>query len=224
MGCKPNSFIDCDADEEPLHEVELDAYWIDRVEVSVAEYTKCVYAGKCKLPGLPGMHVGAYWSNESKGVPLDHVCYSEAVDYCAWAGKRLCTEAEWEKAARGTNACLYPWGNTWPTCEQALFIGCTPTDSVANLSEVTDNEAGASPYGVLNMAGNVSEWVSDWYVPDFYLYGPVSNPKGPASGQWRVERGGSFWSSYSDVTSWFRWMVSSQEYCSSAGLRCCSSY
>ena len=193
MGC--NSEIDniCYDDEKPYHEVQLSAYYIDKTEVTQGAYKKCVDAGVCSDPGCNWNPSG------TPNRPVVCVDWNDAIAYCTWAGKRLPTEAEWEKAARGTDGRKYPWGNQTATCEYAVMYdgsdyGCG-TGSTWDVC--SKSPAGDSPYGLCDMAGNVWEWVSDWYGSDYYSNSPASNPTGPVSGSGRVRRGGSF--DYDDV-------------------------
>jgi formylglycine-generating enzyme required for sulfatase activity len=169
-------------DEKPQHPVYVDAFWIDRNEITNALYARCVEAGKCSLPVMPGERF-----YEKLNQPVQGVAWTQAVDYCQWAGRRLPTEAEWEKAGRGTDGRLYPWGNTPPSEQQAnfdfLFDG---------LIDVGQLPVGASPYGALDMAGNVWEWTADRYDENYYAKSPYKNPTGPESGTTRVVRGGAW--------------------------------
>lgn len=191
MGCDTaNPAEVCAADAQPVHGVTLDAYWIDLYEVTNGQYGVCVQAGACAAPSrwssaLRARYYGNYLYNS---YPVLYVSWHDAASYCAWAGKRLPTEAEWEKAARGAGGELaYPWGNGAPTCYHANFQGC-----LYDTAAVGSHGAGASPYGVQDMAGNVWEWVADWYAEDYYAHAPASNPRGPAEGTERVVRGGSW--------------------------------
>jgi formylglycine-generating enzyme required for sulfatase activity len=166
-------------DEKPPHKVYLDAYWIDRTEVTKEQYQKCVAAGKCAAPSCSGTGQGDH--------PVVCVSWQDAADYCAWAGRRLPTEAEWEKAARGTDGRKYPWGNEPPDDRRCNF-----NQNVRNTTPADNYLAGASPYGALDMAGNVWEWTADWYNETYYSGVPTPNPQGPESGQYRVLRGGSW--------------------------------
>ena len=188
--------------EKPQHEVDLDAYWMDRTEVTNINFGKCLAAGAC--------HPKQYETSAASYVPYSvHpdaqnfpalIYESEpAVEYCQWAGRRLPTEAEWEKAARGADGRLYPWGNDPLGCNRANYYACALSTSTAPrcgnsehcaTNEVNSHPTGASPYGALNMAGNVWEWVADWYQADYYSHSPADNPRGPASGHFRVIRGG----------------------------------
>ncbi|RME43920.1 MAG: hypothetical protein D6795_18690 [Deltaproteobacteria bacterium] len=174
-----------DLDETPLREITLDAFWIDRTEVTVGAYRACVNAGVCAEPahgqycnwGVPGR----------EDHPINCVSWKDAVDFCAWEGKELPTEAEWEKAARGTDGRKYPWGNEEPHCDRGNFDDC-----VGSTTAVGSYPAGASPYGALDMAGNVEEWVADWYSSSYYASSPAENPEGPDTGTGRVSRGGAW--------------------------------
>ena len=191
MGCNEAVDGDCDSDELPYHEVTLDAYEIDETEVTVAAYAACVQAGACAEPdtGYNGCNWGAADRAEH---PVNCVDWGQAGAYCAWAGKRLPTEAEWEKAARGTDGRRYPWGNATASCDFAVMydggVGC----GTGTTWPVGSKPAGASPCGALDMAGNVWEWVADRYDSGYYASSPETNPQGPSSGSDRVGRGGGF--------------------------------
>jgi len=195
----------------PKHVVYLDPFWIDRTEVTNRMYAICVDDGICSYPDL-----SAHYENASKADhPVVPVNWFQATDYCAWAGRRLPTEAEWEKAARGIDGRTYPWGDEKPDCDIANYLDCVgETLPVASLS------LGASPYGVFDMAGNVWEWVEDWYDSDYYAYSPYENPGGPSYGEEKVARGGA-WSTYIFmVRSVFRHFVPPDNLNSSTGIRC----
>jgi sulfatase modifying factor 1 len=203
-----------DREEGPAHQVLLNAFWIDRYEVTNGQYMKFMEATRRRPP--------ATWSIPKLGdeeQPVVGVSWEDAAAYAKWAGKRLPTEAEWEKAARGAGTSsatnLYPWGNRFDekkvnSAESALG----KTTGVRELPE------GASPFGVYNMAGNASEWVADWFAPDYYQTSPKENPKGPDTGTWKVVRGGGWWckSENCQVTHRRKELPTAQT--SSIGFRC----
>ena len=175
---------------QPVHTVDLDGYWIKETEVTNAEYLRCVQAGKCKdLSENPYLHDATY-----ANYPVVEIEWEQAAAYADAIGGRLPTEAEWEKAARGPAAFVYPWGNTPPDNKHANFSGAGTQPAGAYPS-------GASPYGVLDMAGNVKEWVADWYALNYYKDSPLRNPTGPATGRERVLRGGFYGSNAAQIRS-----------------------
>jgi|GEM_PF-867020 len=191
MGC--NTAVDdyCEFDESPYHEVTLSGYYIDTMEVTVSAYGDCVTAGGCTAPTTGSF---CNWGVAGKdNHPVNCVDWTQATAYCTWAGKRLPTEAEWEKAARGTDGRKYPWGNETATCHYAvMFDGDHVCGGGEATSAVCEMPAGDSPYGLCDMSGNVWEWVSDWYDSGYYADSPSSNPTGPDSSWGRVVRGGAY--------------------------------
>jgi formylglycine-generating enzyme required for sulfatase activity/predicted Ser/Thr protein kinase len=195
-------------DEQPVHSVTLDSFWIDQTEVTNAQYRKCVEDGACEEPGC--------WDDSDLNAPdqpVVCVIWYEAQAYCEWAGGRLPTEAEWEYAARGPQGNKYPWGDDEPTCELAQFSECS--GKAASVGSFPD---GASWSEALDMAGNVWEWVNDWYGE--YPSTDQTNPIGPETGDNKVLRGGSWGNFAGDVRSAYRSRGIPHDSNSSDGFRC----
>jgi len=197
MGCdkdNPAGF-ECKGIEDMKHDVFLDAYWIDQVNVTNAQFARCVSEGGCKSAPVyttSRERPSYYGDPQFADYPVINVTWNQAKEYCEWAGRRLPTEAEWEKAARGDkDARTFPWGDDLPTCDTANFRNGTNCVGDTTISSLYP--AGASPYGVLDMAGNVWDWVSDYYDARYYSDSlEKMNPQGPSSGNYRVMRGGCF--------------------------------
>lgn len=185
--------------ERPEHSVTLDSYAIDQYEVSLQLYRRFLQEAQHDAPPT--------WDDEAAETvgdrPAVGMSWSDATAYCAWAGKRLPTEAEWEKAARGTDGRRYPWGHMQPFVDIANYNrGVWVSEAITLVGVAGGVEGmsvrhglkagGRSPYGLHHMAGNAAEWVADWYDREYYGKSPEKNPTGPASGEKRVLRGGSW--------------------------------
>jgi formylglycine-generating enzyme required for sulfatase activity len=179
-------------DELPAHDVTLGAFWIDQVEVTNGMYALCVEAGTCRPPvKVNSDNRDEYFGNsEFRDYPVVYVTWYDANAYCQWAGRRLPTEAEWERAARSDDMRNYPWGNELPNGENS-----NSNNIVGDTTRVGSYAIGASPFGALDMGGNVWEWVADFYQSKYYSESPSVDPTGPDDGglnHLRVIRGGSF--------------------------------
>jgi formylglycine-generating enzyme required for sulfatase activity len=203
-------------DEVPFLEITLSTYWIDTTEVTQAAYRDCVTAAKCTAP------IKNYDPTGHATYPVSNVTWQQASSYCAWAGKRLPTEAEWEKAARGTDGRVYPWGNLTPTCQQAFWLDCPGGD--AGSVPVGTHPSGASPYGVQDLAGNALEWVSDWYDNSYYDVSPSTDPHGPSSGVYKVSRGGAWAYGAGYLRTSDRYSVMPTTAVDQQGFRCAKGY
>ncbi|HSN04593.1 MAG TPA: SUMF1/EgtB/PvdO family nonheme iron enzyme [Nitrospira sp.] len=188
--------------EMPQRSVYLDAYEIDKYEVTTVQYLKFVLATN-RSPQVDWKFDGGNFQETMVAHPIMHVTWYEADEYCKWAGKRLPTEAEWEKAARGdADARIYPWGNEMAGLSRANYGRTGLSGPVRDRPErlllyppiisVFKYDNSASPYGIFQMAGNVAEWVADWYDKDYYKKAPDKNPKGPETGTQKAFRGGGW--------------------------------
>jgi formylglycine-generating enzyme required for sulfatase activity len=210
-------------DEKPVHSVYLDAYQIMTYEVTNKQYAQCVRNGTCEGGGYEYLDAAGNILNRlNDEAYVDHpvvtVSWFQAETYCKWIGARLPSEAEWEKAARGTDGRIYPWGNDNPTTDLLNF-----NLTVWDTTPVGSYASGQSPYGVYDMAGNVWEWVADWYSETYYQSSPSSNPTGPSSGQYRALRGGSWNFVVNGVRSALRDDVTPDSIGSVIGFRCARS-
>jgi formylglycine-generating enzyme required for sulfatase activity len=199
----------CPFDAMPNESISLSAYRIDRHEVTQEDYEVCVQMGPCTAPA------GDYDPAGAPRIPVANVTHGQAAAFCGWLGRRLPTESEWERAARGTDQRTYPWGEDTPSCVRAQKDGCDGDRiNVESLPE------GRSPVLAFDMAGNVSEWVADWYNPAYYPTADNVDPPGPASGTERVVRGGSQASGDDDLTTWRRDRARPDETDENRGFRC----
>jgi eukaryotic-like serine/threonine-protein kinase len=237
-------------DEKPAHTVYMDAFWIDRTEVTNAMFAQFVSATNHQT--LPEK-VGSSWAwtgsefqevsgtdwrhpngpqttiNGLEDHPVVQVSWEDARAYCQWAQRKLPSEAQWEKAARGTDGRTYPWGNA---SGPVNFVNFADTNSNADWADKNVDDgyettapigsymSGASPYGALDMAGNVWEWVNDWYQENYYSNSPEQNPGGPATGSEKLLRGGSWNNRWPELLSYSRWKSGADGRISSYGFRC----
>ncbi len=210
MGCN-------DLTDAAAHTVDPNAFWIDQTDITNKMYALCVNAGVCKPPidTNSQTHSSYYGNSQFDNYPVISVNWNMANTYCKWAGRQLPTEAQWEKAARGMNGRTYPWGNDAPNNSLLNY-----NRDVGDTTAVGSYPSGASPYGALDMAGNVWQWVADWYDANYYNNSPFSNPLGPSSGQYRVLRGGSWDDSANLVLSAYRAGGDSNLTSLSYGFRC----
>ena len=259
MGCVPSEYFDCapghySFDRElPQHTVYLDGFFIDIHEVTNSQYAQCVAAGVC---ADPKSHIGFttgetvyddahYGDPQYANYPVTFITWTDADNYCTWVGKSLPTEAQWEKAARGSSDTrMWPWGNTYPTCALLNFWNhdtpnnegmCGTNLNGCATAAVGSYPEGASPYGVMDIAGNVWEWTADWAIEDYYTYyEPDAWPANPfpseeeldavGGTELKVVRGGGWNSNYLDIRLTGRQFFDVTEYSSgnTIGFRCVS--
>ncbi len=219
MGAKSDNNYAHDS-EKPQHTVKLSGFWIDKYEVTNAQYAECVKTGYCVVPRDLSSHTRTdYYSNtEYADYPVINVDWNQAYYYCTFAGKRLPTEAEWEKAARGDQENIYPWGNDKP----GAIYGNYGMSIEGDTTPVSNYPSGISPYGVYNMFGNVWEWTNDKFSKTWYSESPTENPQGPtaADNYDRTIRGIS-WSyslTYNEIT--LRGSLNMYKYANDIGFRC----
>ncbi|MGE0473344.1 MAG: formylglycine-generating enzyme family protein, partial [Nitrospirales bacterium] len=202
--------------ERPVHQVFLDSFYIDRHEVTISQYADFIKKSGAESP--------LYWIdlnlNEVSQHPAVRVNWDEATAYCQSVGKRLPTEAEWEKAARGTDERPYPWGGQDPIQLLANFDNCCDHQPYSVLTPVGEKTEGQSPYGLDDMAGNVWEWTADWYDASFYQRSPDKNPKGPSVGELRAIRGGSWSNKAVDIRATNRHGLDPAQQHDNVGFRC----
>jgi iron(II)-dependent oxidoreductase len=235
LGCNASVDAECQSDESPQRLTTVSAYWLDMFEVTVASYKQCVTAGVCAVPGN-----GNYFVANNANHPVNFVSHSDAYTYCNWAGKRLPTEAEWEKASRGgcdqytggtvgcqTKSQKFPWGNAAANCDLAVFDGNMGLGCGAYGTWDVGGTGVTGPYLHFDMAGNVAEWVADTYSATWYATNSNwTNPTGPAttSSHLRVVRGGGWSSNAAALRSSDRASAAYNSLTSGVGFRCARSW
>lgn len=207
-----------DDENSPIRRLHVDAFYMDRFEVTTARYRKFLEAtGTDNVPD--------YWDEiageRSDEMPVVGVSWNEANAYCRWAGRRLPTEAEWEKSARGTDSRPYPWGEATPTLTHANYENSSPDTYATALKPVGTYPAGKSPFGADDLAGNAAEWVADWWTESFPI-DDTYNPRGPAEGEKKVIRGGGRYDPAPRVGSTWRQFASPDTRSPDIGFRCAS--
>ena len=231
MGCNYNDPDNpCVASSYPPHMVYIDEFRMDKYMVTYRRYNQCIEAGECtELYFGGGCNAGMPWNEDH---PVNCVDYNQAKAFCEWeGGKRLPTEAEWEKAARGTDGKIFPWGNEAPNCnltvmnDQPFVPGVMgPGCGSGTTQAVGSKPDGASPYGVTDMVGNLWEWTQDWYSDDYFQNSPYSNPQGPESGDFKALKGGSWTMRHSsELAATVRWGYAPLGQGYMVGFRCVKS-
>jgi formylglycine-generating enzyme required for sulfatase activity len=202
-------------DARPLHRVYLSSYWLDKYEVTNARYRQCVEGGGC----TPPKDRQVFDDLEHAQYPVTNITWNQARSFCQWQGGRLPTEAEWEKAARGTDGRRYPWGNDGDIVKRRARNG-EVTAGIGGIEPVGRQAASSSPYGVFDLIGNASQWVKDWYAEDFYQISPARDPQGPLRGSFRVLRGGAWNEAPSNLQASYRGWDEVTYWGPTLGVRC----
>jgi len=227
QGARPDDEL-ASENERPQHAVYATGFWIDQLEVTNGRYAAYVAAGECRPPMATGSHSRDHYFDDSAfaDYPVIFVSWFDANDYCAWAGKRLPTEAEWERAARGDDNRRWPWGDTWDgTKANFCDANCvhrwrdeSADDGHTDTAPVGSYPAGASPSGALDMAGNVWEWVADWYAS--YSPDPDFDPLVAQGSEIKVLRGGSYDFVAAGLRATYRYEDGATHRQDSFGFRC----
>jgi len=219
----PKAARDGGTDERPNHDVFVDTFYIDKYELTNGRYLQFVTETGHRFPQHPtdqtkGLWKGNMMPESVTDLPVINVDWHDADAYCRWAGKRLPTEAEWEKAAKGPNDWRFAWGDIEPTQEHANFNQTWRGE--ATLTQVGIYEKGKSPYGVYDVAGNVWEWVADWYEADYYAKSPARNPQGPETGIYKALRSSGWQGETPQVRIFTRIKSLPTDRNNSTGFRC----
>jgi formylglycine-generating enzyme required for sulfatase activity len=224
MGSDPELDTLAQEDEQPLHSILLDGYFIYRNEVSNGLYKQCVEDGECTDPTMFEDGPSTFYNHpDYQNNPVVGVTWDQASAFCGWADARLPTEAEWEKTSRGEDAELYPWGDDAPSCDLSNMAGCIvpPEDEdIPETEKIGQFPDGGSIYEANDLSGNVWEWTLDWYDEDYYLNSPRTNPLGPENGELRVVRGGSYEDGPDALRSAERMALDPDEAYNNVGFRC----
>ena len=220
-------------DEKPAHTITLSHFSIDRYEVTNKQFAAFIkatnYITAAEYPTAPEFSDGINWRHpegigsdisQRSDHPVVYVSWDDAQAYCAWQNKRLPTEAEWEKSARGNAGHMWPWGQDYAAKHANLW---DPEDGYPSTAPVGSFENGVSPYGIYDLAGNVWEWCADWYSEKYYANSPEQDPQGPATGRFKILRGGSWTSQIGTLRTINRFKLLPQDRSSPIGFRCAQS-